>query len=47
MTGDKVVGWHQQLSGPELGQTLGDSEDGEAWCAAVRGVAESWTRLSD
>ena len=21
--------------------------DGGAWCAAVRGVAESWTRLSD
>ena len=22
-------------------------EEGEAWCAAVHGVAKSWTRLSD
>ena len=22
-------------------------KDGEVWCAAVRGVAESWTCLSD
>ena len=31
-----MVGWHHQLKGHELEQTLGDSEDREAWCAVVR-----------
>ena len=31
----------------EFKQTPGDSEGREAWCAAVHGVAKSWTRLSD
>ena len=26
MTEDEMVGWHQQLDGPEFEQTLGDSE---------------------
>ena len=26
---------------------LGNPMDGGAWCAAVHGVAEGWTRLSD
>ena len=44
---DELVGWHHRLNGREPEQTLGDGEDGEAWCAAVHGVAKSWTWLSD
>ena len=46
MTEDKMVGWHHRLNGHEFEQTLGDS-DKEAWSAAVHGVAQSPTRLSD
>ena len=42
-----MVGWHHQLYGRESERTLGDSEDKEARHAAVHGVAESQTRLSD
>ena len=43
MTEDEMVGWHHQLNGHELGQTLGDGEgqDGEDWSAAVHGVEKS------
>ena len=37
MTDDEMVGWHHWLNGHEFEQTLGDSEDREAWCAAVHG----------
>ena len=30
MTEDNIVGWHHQLNGHELGQTLGDSEGQES-----------------
>ena len=43
----EMVGWHHQLDGHELEQAPGDGEGQEAWCAAVHGVAKSWTRLSD
>ena len=42
-----TFGWHYQLSGHEFEQTLGDSEDREAWHAAVQGVTKSQTGLSD
>ena len=43
MTEDKMVGWHLQLNGHEFEQALRDGEVQEAWCAAVHGVAKSWT----
>ena len=47
MAEDEMVGWHHLLSGHEFEQTPGDGEGQGSWCAAVHGVAESWTRLSD
>ena len=44
---DKMVGWHQWLSGHEFAQTLGDSEAQQAWHAAVHRVTKSQTILSD
>ena len=38
-----MVGWHHQLNGHEFEQTSRDSEDREAWQAAVHGVANSRT----
>ena len=40
---NEMIGWHHQLNGHEFEQTPGDSERQEAWCAAVHGVAKSWT----
>ena len=39
--------WHHRLNGHESEQTLEIVKDREAWCAAIHGVTESQTRLSD
>ena len=47
MTEDEMVGWHHWLNGHGFGWTPEVSDGQEVWCAAVHGVAKSWTRLSD
>ena len=44
-TEDKMVGWHHQCNGHELGKTPGDEKD--AWCARVHGVANSRAQLGN
>ena len=42
MAEDKRVGWHHQLNGHELVQTLGDSEgQGSMMCCSPWGLKES------
>ena len=43
VTEGQKVGWHHWLHGHEFEQTLGDSENREAWRAAVPGVVKSQT----
>ena len=46
MTEDEMAGWHHWLNGCESEWTLG-AGDGQAWRAAIHGVAKSQTWLSD
>ena len=46
-TEDEIVEWHHQLNGHMFEQSWGDMKDREAWHAAVRGVTQSQTWLSD
>ena len=47
MSDDEMAGQHHQCNEHELGQTLGEGKGQKAWCAAVSGVAKSWTRLGN
>ena len=42
-----MIGWHHQLNGHELEQTLGDGEGQGSLRAAVHGIAKGQTPLSN
>ena len=47
MTEDEMAEWHHQLDGDEFERTLGDGDGQGGLGAAIHGVANSQTRLSD
>ena len=46
-TEDEMVGWHHWLDGHVFEQAPGVDDGQGTWCAAVQGVAKSWTWLSN
>ena len=44
---DEMVGWHHRLDEMSFSKLWEMVQDREAWHAAVRGVAKSWTRMSN
>ena len=47
MTEDEMAGWHHQINGHEFEQAPGVGDGQGSWRAAVHGVTNSQTRLSD
>ena len=43
MTEGETVGWHHRCDGHEFVYVQGVGDGQGAWCAAVHGVAKSWT----